>query len=169
MKVFLIGFMGCGKTTVGKKLAKKLSKTFIDLDKWIEQEVQMSVQEIFDRKGEEAFRALEKKYLRISINKDESVISTGGGTPCHSENMNFMNAEGITVYLSMKPEVLLHRLENSKTERPLLKGKTREETLLYIKNKLKEREDYYNNAHIIINAFNVDINELADRIRQNIQ
>jgi len=157
--------MGSGKTTVGKKLAKKLNKEFIDMDQWIEKDEEMPVEEIFEKKGENLFRELETKYIRKLSNKKKAVISTGGGAPCHSDNMEFMNDEGLTIYLEMKSEVLLFRLQNSKKERPLLKNKTSEEMLNFIQNKLAERESYYNKANIIINGFNVNINDLAEKIK----
>ena len=119
-KVFLIGFMGCGKTTFGRKLAKQLEWDFIDLDDYIEAEQKSSIQEIFSDKGESYFRGLESNALEEASKWDKTVISTGGGTPCFNNNISFINNIGLSIYIKLSPEVLKSRLEGGKSKRPLI-------------------------------------------------
>ena len=150
MKIFLIGFMGSGKTSIGKRLAEKLAFNFVDTDRFIEMQQGLTVAEIFSKFGESAFREMEHKLL-LDLQKCKSaVISTGGGTPCHNENMKMMLACGIVIYLKTSPENLTQRLIRSQNERPLIKGKSETELLQYIIEKLTEREQYYNCADIVV-------------------
>ncbi len=164
MKIFLIGFMGSGKTTAGKKLAYRLSYEYLDLDLFIEQQEQDSIRNIFGKKGERYFREQEHKYLRKISGYDDCVISTGGGAPCYFDNMDYMNKAGLTVYLKMDPGQLVSRLKDGREERPLIKDKDDQELLQFIKDKLGEREEYYSKAHLIVDGFNLNISELLDKI-----
>ena len=101
--VYIIGFMGCGKSTAGKKLASVLNWSFIDLDRKIEAHAGMTIPEIFSKHGESFFREVESEVLRSFQTLSEVVISTGGGTPCHGDNMDFMTETGLTLYLKMTP------------------------------------------------------------------
>lgn len=159
-KIYIVGFMGSGKTTAGKKLANLKGWNFFDLDKAIEQKSGLSIPEIFTKYGEDYFRSLEAGTLREFSGVDEAVISTGGGAPCFMENMNFMCSDGLTVYLKLTPPQLRERLLGSKTERPLIKGFDKDQLLEFIENKLPERENFYNKAEIIIDGFDLDIQKL---------
>ena len=150
MRIYLIGFMGCGKSSFGKRLARKLEYSFLDLDDAVEAESGLTVPELFAREGEAAFRELEKKVLHKTLEISEGVIATGGGTPCFYDNMEFMKAAGKTVYLKMSPLSLAHRLEFARRERPMVSGYKGEELLEIVKTRLKERENYYLQAHCII-------------------
>jgi shikimate kinase len=165
MKIFLIGFMGSGKTTAGKKLAYSLSYNYLDLDEFIEQQEQDSIRNIFEKKGEHYFREQEHEYLRKISGYDDCVISTGGGAPCFFDNMDYMNKAGLTVYLKMEPGQLVSRLKDGKEERPLIKDKDDQELLQFIKDKLNEREKHYAKAHLIVDGFNLNLKELLDKIR----
>ena len=165
MNIFLIGFMGSGKTTAGKKLASRMKYRYIDLDTWIEEQEKMSIKDLFEKKGETYFRNQESKYLRETAHYKECVISTGGGAPCFFDNMDYMNKHGVTVYLKLEPNQLFSRLKNEKTERPLIKSKKDTELLEFIKQKLKEREEYYKQAHWIIDGYNLNISNLYNKIR----
>lgn len=156
--------MGSGKTTAGKKLAARLAYEYIDLDQFIEQAERDSISNIFEKKGENHFRELESKYLRKISAKNNCVISTGGGAPCFHSNIDFMNNAGFTVYLKMEPEQLLSRLRDAKEQRPLIREKNNEELLLFIKQKLKEREKFYRKAQLITNGFDLNMNELIKQI-----
>jgi len=126
-KIYLIGFMGSGKSTTGKKLASGLGWSFVDLDKKIEEETGRKIPEIFSKQGEEYFREVERRVLRAMESLSEVVISTGGGAPCYHDNMEHMLGNGITIYLKLTPVQLKQRLAVSKGERPLIKdvkGKT---------------------------------------------
>lgn len=148
-RVFLIGYMGVGKTTVGKKLAKLLNKNFIDLDKFIESKYHKSIAELFAEKGENEFRQIEQKALVEVAQIENVIISTGGGAPCFFNNMELMNQSGITVYIHAQPEELAARLRASKNVRPLIAEKSPEELIPFITNHLSERERFYNQAKII--------------------
>lgn len=153
MRIFLIGFMGSGKTTLGRPLAAKLGDkyAFIDLDKMIEDREQTTVGEIFAQNGEDYFRSLERKYLQdIILRHDHVVVSTGGGTPCFSRNMELMNTNGVTVYLKLSPGMLAERLGSARASRPLLAGKSPEELMQYIIDTLDVREVYYGQANVVV-------------------
>lgn len=158
--VYIIGFMGSGKSTAGKKLASSLGWTFIDLDRKIEQMAGKTIPEIFSSDGEAQFRKLESEVLRTLKSHVKTIVSTGGGTPCHGENMEFMLETGVTVYLRLSPSQLVERLMGSTDERPLLKDVPDSRLKGFIEGKLAEREQYYNKANIIIDGMNLDVNNL---------
>lgn len=155
--IFLIGFMGSGKTTVGKILAEKLNYNFLDSDSWIENKTRMSISSIFDTKGEAYFRSLEYEFIQQLEIDTPSVISTGGGLPCFNDLIEKMKQIGIVFYLKTSEDNILNRLNLDQT-RPLLKDLIESERKLFISNKLKEREIYYDKANFIIDA-NQSINE----------
>lgn len=148
MLIFLVGFMGCGKSYTGKSLAQMLNYSFVDMDKAIEEQEGMSVSEIFDIKGEAYFRACEKQYIEKVVENQRLVIATGGGTPCFYENMRIMNSKGITIYLNRNKERALQQLLKGKHKRPLLKGLSDEEVSSFYDKKLAERSQYYEQATI---------------------
>ncbi len=149
--------MGSGKTTHGRILAKKLGYDFIDLDTYITEKEGKSIPAIFDGAGEEYFRKKETESLRELEKEEQVVISTGGGAPCHSGNMERMKKSGLTVYLKLSPSALLSRLKRSRTDRPLLAGKTESEMFRTIQELLTSREVYYEQADRIIDGLtNVD-------------
>jgi shikimate kinase len=161
MKIFLVGFMGSGKTTIGKKLANYLKYEFIDLDKLIESKVAMSIVEYFEIHGENAFRDLEREVLQSATFADNVIVATGGGAPCYGDNMAWMNANGHVVYLSLPPKALAFRLENSKTDRPLIKHLKGDELVDFISNKLTEREKFYNQSKFVVSASDLTAERLA--------
>lgn len=147
-RIILIGFMGSGKTTLGKKLANKLQVPFIDSDKEIEKHFGQSIAEIFTQFGESHFREIEAEFIQ-SIPKDsEFVLSTGGGMPCFSNNMDLLNEIGYTVYLQRPSKELAKRLTQGINKRPLLEGLSSEELLKFIDDRLKVREHYYLKAQL---------------------
>ncbi len=156
LKIFLIGFMGAGKTTLGKDLAKRLKIPFYDLDQIIEKEEGSSISNLFKHIGEPAFRELEGKYLKEFIDIEPYVLATGGGTPCYYDHIQWMNRQGITIYLKLTVGSLTNRLmESKKQERPLIKEFEKEELLQYIEEKLIEREPYYLQSNIILKGENL--------------
>ena len=155
MRIFLIGYMGSGKTSLGEKLAYKLEHEFIDLDAYIEKEEGRSISQIFEEDGEDYFRKLERVYLHRIIDQEDVVISTGGGTPCFFDNMEQMNEYGKTIYINMHPKALIPRLKTSSVTRPLLEGKDEKEMLDFIFQSLRERERYYNKAHTVVTGYNL--------------
>jgi len=125
MRIFLIGFMGCGKSTMGRSLASLLNLTFIDLDTYIEGKYFKTVPQIFAEEGEAEFRKKENKVLEEVSFFDDVIVATGGGAPCFFDNMEVMNQSGYCVFLDVEIDTLVDRLMHSKTERPLIKGKSR--------------------------------------------
>jgi shikimate kinase len=156
MRIFLIGFMGCGKTTFGKKLASALGYSFFDLDHQIEAHVQQSIPEYFAANGEASFRELESSILKACAYPLDSVVSTGGGTPCFYDNMDWMNANGLTIYLEMPALALAKRLEKGKHKRPLLKDLDETGLVHFIEDKLAERTAFYSQAKLTVNGINVN-------------
>lgn len=156
MRIFLVGFMGCGKSYIGKKLAEMLEFQFADVDSVIENTEtlpgtdKVTVAKIFSEKGESYFRQVESNILRGLGKWTEIVIATGGGAACFHDNMAWMNKNGITVYLKTSPELLTERLKNEIAHRPLLQGKTVEELIVFVNQKVSEREKFYNQAQIIV-------------------
>lgn len=166
MRIFLIGFMGSGKTTLGRKLAQYLQHEFVDVDKQIEAKIGMSIAHYFHLHGEEAFRKLEREVLQSSTYPHNAVIATGGGAPCYADNLEWMQRCGKVVYLSLPPRALANRLKNSKTERPLLKDLEDEELVDFISQKLAEREVFYNRAKYIISGIDLTAEKLANYLEQ---
>ncbi len=165
MLVYLIGFMGSGKSTAGKKLANKLGFEFIDLDYLIEQDTGLSISEYFEKFGEEKFRELEGKMLHKTSLLDKAVISTGGGTPCFFDNMDTINKNGVSVYLKTDIPLIMSRLKGEKNQRPLIQNKTDEELRTYLSDLLAVREKYYEQAHIVVGAKSLNISSLANKIK----
>jgi shikimate kinase len=164
-QLYIIGFMGSGKTTMGLKLAALLGWTFTDLDKSVEGTTGMTIPEIFSIHGEEYFREVESEMLRSLNSGTNSVISTGGGTPCFGDNMDFMLETGLTLYLKLTPGQLKKRLSVSKGERPLLKELSDEDLLKFIEEKLESREKFYNRAKITVDGFNVNVRQIYSVVK----
>ena len=156
-RIILIGYMGAGKTTVGKALAKELRMPFYDLDWYIESRMHKTVKAIFDERGEAGFRKIEHNMLHEVAEFEDIIISSGGGTPCFFDNIDYMNRQGETVYLKATPEVLYGHLKMGKTIRPLLLNKTADEVQVFIREQLAQREPYYSKAKYVL-----DVNLLDD-------
>lgn len=146
MRYFLIGFMGTGKSYWGKQWGETYGLAFYDLDEEIEKTERLKVSQIFDSKGEAYFRKKEKEVLHTFFQKDNFILSCGGGTPCFFNNMNQMNLKGVTIYLKTDVEELVKRLSHEKETRPLIKGLTNETLKDYISEKLDDREPFYSKA-----------------------
>ena len=164
-RIILIGYMGAGKTTIGRALAKELDVPFYDLDWYIESRRHKTVAQIFAEEGEEAFRRIEHNMLHEVAEFEDVVISCGGGTPCFFDNMEYMNAQGQVVYLKAEPQVLIDHLRMGRTERPLLKGKSPVELEEFIKEQVRARESYYNQARYI---FDVSLMDNYEKIQATI-
>lgn len=151
-RIFLVGYMCAGKTTIGTALAQKLGCKFIDLDQYIEQKQEKSVSAIFAEQGETYFRKLESQALTDMFLLDNVVVATGGGTPCQGNNMDLMNQNGITVFLNPDLDELVWRLEIGKSTRPLLKDKTPAEMRHFIEQMLQQRLPYYTQSQYTCNG-----------------
>ena len=149
-RIILIGYMGAGKTTIGKILAKDLGVPFYDLDWYIETRMRKKVKQIFDERGEEGFRIIERNMLHEVAEFEDVVVACGGGTPCFFDNMEYLVGQGDVVYLRGTPDVLFRHLEMGKGVRPLLLGKSDEELLEYIKENVEKREEFYMKANHIV-------------------
>lgn len=166
MRYFLIGYKSSGKTTLGKKLANKLNMQFIDLDEYIEDKENKSIPELYTNLGEKKFREMEGKALNDIVEKDHLVISTGGGTPCHCDNMNIMQSKGITIYLKIAEDVLVHRLKiAASNNRPIVKGKTKEEIQKYVNDLKTKCEHHYTRADYIIEGRNLNVHDILNVIQ----
>jgi shikimate kinase len=164
MKIFFVGFMGCGKTTWSRKLATRLGYEFVDLDHILEEKAGMTIAEYFTVYGQDAFRQLESKILKETPYAENSVISTGGGLPCFFDNMEWMNTHGKTLYIKLSPKTLAERLDKGKTERPLLHGLHGDELVNFIAEKLAEREVFYEQATYIVDGIDMSADKLAELV-----
>ena len=145
-RILLVGFMAAGKTTLGKALAKEMGLQFIDLDHYIENRYRCTVSQLFAQRGEEAFRQIERNMLHEVAEFEDVVIATGGGTPCFFDNMDYMNTQGVTVFLDASVDVIYTRLTIARVQRPLVAGKSAEELRTYIAEMLGRRMPYYSRA-----------------------
>ena len=165
MNIFLIGFMGSGKSTLAGKLAEQFSLQLFDLDRIIEEKMNMKIREIFEEFGEAAFRDIEKKaFQHIAENEDNYVMATGGGTPCDPEVMRKINECGLSVYLKMLPEELTKRLKKENKERPLVKGKKENDLRQFIIAELKQRSFFYFQAQWVIHPVEIHEHYLFQQI-----
>lgn len=158
IRIFLTGYMGAGKTTLGKAFARQLGLSFIDLDWYIEERFHKTVGELFAERGETGFRELERNMLHEVAEFEDVVVATGGGAPCFFDNMEFMNRMGQTVFLNVCPDVLFSRLRVAKQQRPILRGKQDEELKAFIVQALEKRAPFYRLA-----KYEFDADELEDR------
>ena len=165
-RIIIIGYMGAGKTTVGKALAKATGLQFYDLDWYIEERMRKTVPQIFAERGEDGFRRIERTMLHEAAEFEDVIISSGGGTPCFFDNMEYMNGQGDTVYLKACPDVLSAHLRMGKIRRPLLEGKTSEETRRFIAVQLAEREKYYMQARYTLD---VDLLDNYEKIQTSVE
>jgi len=158
--------MGCGKSTLGRKLAKHAGLQFIDMDHYIEERNCKSVPQIFAEDGEAEFRKKERKALEELSAFSDVVIATGGGAPCFFDNVDLMNRTGKTIYLNIDHKTLADRLMESRTERPLIKGKSKDELVKFIDETLKKRNEFYMQAHFQITQPDLDLDEMLKMIQK---
>ena len=148
-KIYLIGFMGSGKSTIGKMLAQHLQLAFYDMDTLIEAKTQKTINEIFTEEGENAFRLIEKDVLHTTRQLEKAIIATGGGAPCHFDNMDWIGKHGMSLYLKASPSLIAQRLRFQQNHRPLVRDLNDTELLAFIDSKLKERSLFYEQADMI--------------------
>lgn len=165
-KIILLGYMGCGKTTIGQKLAVSLNRQFIDLDQYIEQNEKLSIKKLFESNKEIQFRKLEHHYLKELIsNPDSFVLSLGGGTPCYANNHLMLQADHITsVYLKASIATLTKRLEDQKDSRPLLANQPDDELAEFIAKHIFERSYFYSHATHTVNIDGKSIETIVREI-----
>ncbi len=165
MRIYLIGYMGCGKSSLGRRLSAFMSIQFVDMDHYIEERNCKTVPQIFEEEGEEAFRMKERKALEELSEFENIIIATGGGAPCFFDNMDLMNRTGKTIFMNIDPKILAERLLKSKTERPLIKGKSKEELVTFIDETLKKRNEFYRKAQVQITEPDIDLEKIFELIR----
>ncbi len=158
-RIFLIGYMGSGKTTLGKAYARAMQLQFIDLDWYIEERFHKTVQELFEERKEDGFREIERNMLHEVAEFEDVIIACGGGTPCFFDNMEYMNGKGETVFLDASPEVLFRRLKIAKSKRPLLMDKSDAEVMDVNQNALRVRIPFYSQAKYVFNAESLEDRE----------
>ena len=163
-RVILVGFMGSGKSSLGKKLANRMNIPFLDSDTEIEKHAKKSIGEIFGEHGESYFRTLEMNYIQSLRAQDEFVLATGGGMPCFDTNMDLLNELGTTFYLERSPRELNSRLSEAKKQRPLIEGMTDGDRLNYIEEKLSQREEFYKQAAFVLSREEQTVDAIAELI-----
>lgn len=165
MKLFLIGFMGCGKTHWGRELSEKLSVPFFDLDEKIVEQAGKPISQIFEEEGEEQFRLLEKEVLYLlTESHDTFIMATGGGTPCFYNNIDYLKKNGTVVWFNCSVECLYQRLVKEKDKRPIISHVPNEQLKAFIIKKFSTRKIFYQQADIIINEDDISLDELVHRI-----
>ena len=166
-RIFLIGFMGAGKTTLGEVLSASLGLSFCDLDQYIEQRYMKSISDIFAQSGEQGFREIEKKMLHEVANFEDVVIACGGSTPLFFDNMDYMLARGETIYLNASVDTLVRRLKEARSKRPLIAQKSDEELELFVRSEIKRREPGYLRAKHICSADSLEsIDQISDTVKE---
>lgn len=163
--IYLIGFMGSGKSHVGKKLAASLYCPFVDLDQAIERYAGKKIREVFADEGEAYFRLIERRALQDTAFGPTRIVATGGGTPCFFDNMQWINQHGLAIYLDADPEVLVERLWRGRVKRPLLNGLDQESLLAFINRKISERSFYYEQAPVHYHIKSPQQNSAEDLLR----
>ena len=164
--IILLGYMCVGKTTIGNQLAKRLNRTFYDLDWYIEDRMHKRIPELFEEKGEDGFRKIERNMLHEAAEFEDIILSCGGGTPCFFDNMDYMNETGVTIYLKASPATIINHYKMSRTVRPLLQNKSPEELKDFITTQLEDRAPFYEKARYTIN---VDVLDDFDKVKMVVE
>lgn len=167
MRIFLIGYMGCGKSTLGRALASELKMTFIDLDSFMEEKYFRTIPQIFAEEGEEGFRRKERTVLEEVSTFDDVIVATGGGAPCFFDNMDLMNNSGLCVFLDVDVSSLVKRLISAKIERPLIKGKSPEELRKFIEGMMAKRRPFYEKARYILKGNEIHADQVIKMVEAN--
>lgn len=165
MLIFLIGFMGCGKSYVGRNLAPLLGFDYVDIDKYIEEKEGLTVKEIFEQKGEDYFRLQEKNFIQELDTKRNLVVSTGGGAPCFFDNMEVMNEKGLTIYLNRNKEKTIWRLLKGQYKRPLIAHLSPKELEAFYDERLESRKPFYEKAKLHVG--DADVEEILEILKKN--
>ncbi len=171
MLIFLVGYMACGKSTIGRKLHKRLGIDLYDTDKEIITQEGMSIAEMFDTKGEEYFRDRENFVIKSLINNNiNAIISTGGGAPIWGDNMSIMNQAGLTVYLSRSAENIAKRISHhGREKRPKLRGLSDEELIEVMQKGIAERDSRYREAHLVLEVDSYTDDMIIDAIVERVK
>ncbi len=167
MRIYLVGYMGSGKSTLGRELASRLGLSFIDMDQFIEKTYCKTVPELFSDEGEMKFREKEQHCLHALAERNNVVIATGGGAPCFFDNMELMNRTGCCVFLDVEPEELAARLLRGNVVRPLIQGKNKQELIRTIEEMMAKRRPFYEKARYVIPGKSITAEDIIYKIRRN--
>lgn len=168
MRLFIIGYKSSGKTTIGKRLAKKLNMEFIDLDDVIEKREGKSIPELYTLFGDTDFRTMEWEALREIVKKDNVIVSTGGGAPCHCDNMNLMEKYGEVLYIKLDDKILVNRLKHAAKSRPIVLNKSEVELKEYVKDMRNRCEHHYQRAKYIIDGKGITVDKIIQVLKKRI-
>ena len=168
MRIYLIGYMGCGKSTLGRKLATILNLSFIDLDTFLEEKYFRIIPQIFAEEGEAGFREKEQTVLHEVSVFDDVIVATGGGAPCFFDNMEVMNNTGFCIFLDVDTDTLVNRLIHAKTERPIINGKSPEELYHFIEDMMLKRRPYYEKARYIIKGSEIKPEQVLELLEKSL-
>lgn len=168
MRIYLIGYMGCGKSTLGRKLATILNLSFIDLDTFLEEKYFRIIPQIFAEEGEAGFREKEQTVLHEVSVFDDVIVATGGGAPCFFDNMEVMNNTGFCIFLDVDTNTLVNRLIHAKTERPIINGKSPEVLYHFIEDMMLKRRPYYEKARYIIKGSEIKPEQVLELLEKSL-
>ena len=164
-KIYIVGYMGAGKTTAAKRLAHRLGWEVADTDALFEEKYRISVDDFFQKYDEPLYRKLESEILKSTESLEKTVISTGGGTACYFDNMDWMNLHGLTVFMRISPAAAVDRVLHSRHKRPLARGKSEEELMEFVSRHYAARMPYYEKARITVKSEDLDLDALLERIK----
>ena len=167
-RIYLVGYMGAGKTTAARRLAQRLGWDVADTDALFEEKYKISVCDFFNKYDEALYRKLEAEVLKATESLENTVISTGGGTACYFDNMDWMNQHGLTVFLRISPQAAVDRVLHSRHKRPLAIGKSEDELTEFVSKHYTSRMPFYEKAQIMVKSEDLDMDSLTERVRERI-
>ena len=164
-RIYIVGYMGAGKTTAARRLAQRMGCEVVDTDALFEEKYKISVNDFFNKYDEPLYRKLESEVLKATESLDHVVVSTGGGTACFFDNMDWMNQHGLTVFLRISPQAAVDRVIHSRHKRPLVEGKSEEELTEFVNQHYASRLPFYEQARIIVKSEDLDLDALIRQIQ----
>ncbi len=164
-RIYLVGYMGAGKTTAARRLAHRLGWEVVDTDALFEEKYKISVNDFFNKYDETLYRKLESEVLKATESLENVVVSTGGGTACYFDNMEWMNQHGLTVFLRISPQAAVDRVIHSRHKRPLVEGKSEEELTEFVNRHYASRMPFYEQAIITVKSEDLDVDSLLEMIK----
>ena len=167
-RIYLVGYMGAGKSTAAKRLANRLGWDVADTDELFEAKYRISVCDFFHKYDEALYRKLESEVLKSTESIDNVVVATGGGTACYFDNMEWMNQHGLTVFLKISEKAVVDRLLHAKRKRPLAVGKSEQELTEFVRIHYTERLPFYEQARITARSEDLDLDTLMQTIKENL-
>ena len=163
-RIYIVGYMGAGKTTAARRLAQRLGWEVVDTDALFEEKYKISVNDFFNKYDEPLYRKLESEVLKSTESLENVVVSTGGGTACYFDNMEWMNQHGLTVFLRISPKAAVDRVIHSRHKRPLVEGKSEEELIEFVNSHYASRLPFYELAQITVKSEDFDLEALLQKL-----